>query len=130
MTYIAEVLIGFFRPFLTRLFITGSEKFLVALLFVVEPIYTTIKAWLFKMPFFVVWLGIAYVLYSALVSGLSVLLSGFMPVISPAIVQSAGWFLPSNVFECMTLVYASKMYRFAYDHKVAASKAKLVTSVS
>lgn len=110
-------LVEFLRPFLLnaarvildKIFV-GSQAFLAVL-------YAKFALFLSNLPFFVAWSTAFYLLLLALTTFLSFLIDGLLPAIPESVRIATGWFLPSNTFECLSVVYSSKIYRFIYDHK-------------
>jgi len=116
---------NFFRPFIFNIFKEFGTKIFVGFGVFGGLIWNKIKLLFSQMPFYIAWLSAFSLLLYLFTQAAAALIDTLAIPIPLSIVQAAGWFLPSNVDICVSVVMSSKLYRFFYDHKQMVLDARL-----
>jgi len=118
---------AFLRPFLAKWGGKLLTKLFSGFSFFGLAIWEKVKVFFDRAPFFIAWsLAVLALLMGLKAFYLSQLVGLFPPIPLP-IAQAAGWFLPSNTSYCISIVYASKLYRFLFDYNNIVLRERLHT---
>jgi len=120
---------AFFRPFLTKIFKALFGKVMIGFAALFDLIWSYVKVFFDRLPFYLLWLGAFYILFRLFAEGALALITSLDMVMPASIALAATWFLPDNIPSLLSIVYGSKLYRFVYDHKMIAMKARLTALV-
>jgi len=120
---------NFFKPFLVNLFKGSFSRVFLGFSALIDLLWSYLRVFFSRLPFYLTWLATFYVVFRVFALGAVELINSIDMIMPASVVLAATWFLPENIPSLLSIVYGSKLYRFVYDHKMVAMKARLTALV-
>ncbi|NOR69278.1 MAG: hypothetical protein GQ532_06210 [Methylomarinum sp.] len=123
---IVSAIVNFFRPFLRNLLGSFYTKIMAGFVWFAAGFWGQVKVFFDRLPFYLAWSAAFYSAFFLFVQGATFLITSVNSFMPNSVITAASWFLPSNVAQCLSVVYSSKLYRFLYDQKMIVLNGRLV----